>query len=137
MTIDHATLKKLVLEVFAAAGSHHHEAERIAHYLVEANLVGHDSHGVIQVPRYVDRVRAGTLIPNQTVEIVSENEISDRARRPARVRPGHRRGGHAHRPGQVRQVWPGARGAEELGPPGTHRRLGRDGRGKARCRSCS
>ena len=75
MTIDHATLKKLVRDIFTAAGSHHHEAERIAHYLVEANLVGHDSHGVIQVPRYVERVRAGQLVPNQTVEIVSENEV--------------------------------------------------------------
>ena len=37
--------------------------------------MGHDSHGVIQVPRYVERVRAGTLVPNQTVEIVSENEV--------------------------------------------------------------
>ena len=75
MTIDHVKLGKLVQDIFAAAGCHHHEAERIAHYLVEANLVGHDSHGVIQVPRYIDRVRAGTVVPNQTVEIVSENEI--------------------------------------------------------------
>ncbi len=75
MTIDHVKLGKLVRDIFAAAGSHHHEAERIAHYLVEANLVGHDSHGVIQVPRYIDRVRAGTVVANQTVEIVSENEI--------------------------------------------------------------
>ena len=75
MTIDHATLEQLVRDIFTAAGSHHHEAERIAHYLVEANLVGHDSHGVIQVSRYVERVRAGLLVPNQTVEIVSENEV--------------------------------------------------------------
>ena len=75
MTIDRATLEQLVRDIFRAAGSHHHEAERIAHYLVEANLVGHDSHGVIQVPRYVERVRARQLVPNQTVEIVSENEV--------------------------------------------------------------
>jgi len=75
MMIDHTTLEQLVRDIFTAAGSHHHEAERIAHYLVEANLVGHDSHGVIQVARYVERVRAGLLVPNQTVEIVSENEV--------------------------------------------------------------
>jgi uncharacterized oxidoreductase len=75
LIIDHLALKKLIQDVFAAAGSHHHEAERIAHYLVEANLVGHDSHGAIRVPRYVDWVRAGTLIPNQTLEIVRENEV--------------------------------------------------------------
>lgn len=75
MIIDRAALKKLIQNIFAAAGSHHHEAERIGHYLVEANLVGHDSHGAIRVPRYIDWVRAGHLIPNQTIEIVSENEV--------------------------------------------------------------
>jgi uncharacterized oxidoreductase len=75
MTIDHPTLKQLVMDIFAAAGSHHHEAERIAHYLVEANLVEHDSHGVIQVPRYIERLRAGEISCNQTVEIVTENEV--------------------------------------------------------------
>lgn len=75
MNIDHVSLKKLIQDIFAAAGSHHHEAERIGHYLVEANLVGHDSHGAIRVPRYIEWVRGGTLIPNQTLEIVSENEV--------------------------------------------------------------
>jgi hydroxycarboxylate dehydrogenase B len=75
MTIDHPTLKQLIQDIFSAAGSHHHEAERIAHYLALANLVGHDSHGAIQVPRYIERVRANRLVPNQTVEIVSENEV--------------------------------------------------------------
>jgi uncharacterized oxidoreductase len=75
MTINHDPLKGLIQDIFGALGSAHHEAERIAHYLVEANLVGHDSHGVIRVPKYVEWVRAGDLIPNQTLEIVSENEI--------------------------------------------------------------
>jgi uncharacterized oxidoreductase len=75
MRIDHESLSQLVSKIFSAIGSHHHEAERIAHYLVEANLVGHDSHGVIQVPRYVERLRAGELVSNQTVEILLENEV--------------------------------------------------------------
>jgi uncharacterized oxidoreductase len=75
MNIDHAALGKLIHDIAVAAGSHHYEAERIAHYLVEANLVGHDSHGAIRVPRYIEWVRAGHLIPNQTIEIVSENEV--------------------------------------------------------------
>jgi len=75
LNIEPVSLKHLIQEIFGAAGSHHHEAERIAHYLVEANLVGHESHGAIRVPRYVEWVKAGTLIPNQTLEIVSENEV--------------------------------------------------------------
>lgn len=75
MTIDHLALKQLIQDIFSAAGSHAHEAERIAHYLVEANLAGHESHGAIRVPKYVEWVGAGHLVPNQTLEIVSENEI--------------------------------------------------------------
>lgn len=75
MTLDHAALKRLIQDIFLAAGSHAQEAERIAHYLVEANLVGHESHGAIRVPKYVEWVRAGYLIPNQTHEIISENEV--------------------------------------------------------------
>src|SRR5262249_40100665 len=53
---------------------HSPEADRIAHYLVEANLAGHDSHGVIRVPYYVEWVQAGKVLPNQAVKVVFENE---------------------------------------------------------------
>jgi uncharacterized oxidoreductase len=74
MRIAAERLRELVRSVFTATGSGPHEAERIGHYLVEANLVGHDSHGVIRVPPYVEWVRAGKLLPNQQLKIVSENE---------------------------------------------------------------
>ncbi len=50
MILSHDRLEQLVSDIFAAAGCGPAEHERIAHYLVEANLVGHDSHGVIRVP---------------------------------------------------------------------------------------
>src|SRR2546422_5317296 len=68
-------LKNLVSTIFAAAGCRPPENERIAHYLVEANLVGHDSHGVIRVPSYVDWLRAGKVVANQELKIVFENEV--------------------------------------------------------------
>lgn len=66
------TLRNFVADIFAAAGCKRGEAECIAVHLVSSNLAGHDSHGVIRVPRYVlglqqDFVRAG-----QTITIVSE-----------------------------------------------------------------
>jgi uncharacterized oxidoreductase len=73
--IAHPRLKHLVQTVFAAAGCHDAEAERVAHYLVEANLVGHDSHGVIRVPIYVDWLRAGKVLANQQLQVVFENEV--------------------------------------------------------------
>jgi uncharacterized oxidoreductase len=59
-------LKQTVRDVFAAAGCLPPEAERVGHYLVEANLVGHDSHGVIRVASYVEWLRTGKVLANQT-----------------------------------------------------------------------
>jgi uncharacterized oxidoreductase len=74
MKIAHDRLKKLVQSIFAAAGSREAEAERIGHYLVEANLAGHDSHGVIRVPAYIGWVREGKVLANQSLRVVFEND---------------------------------------------------------------
>ncbi len=74
MNIDHEKLKRLVRSIFVAAGCKDDEAQRIGHYLIEANLVGHDSHGVIRVSAYIDFLRAGKVVPNQNIQIVFENE---------------------------------------------------------------
>lgn len=67
-------LKKTVSEVFAAAGCSPHEAERIGHYLVESNLVGHDSHGVIRVASYVEWLRVGKVLANQSPTVVFQTD---------------------------------------------------------------
>jgi len=67
-------LKQLVQEIFTAAGSDGHESERLAHYLVEANLAGHDSHGAIRVSYYVDYIRKGQVVPNQHAEVLFESD---------------------------------------------------------------
>jgi LDH2 family malate/lactate/ureidoglycolate dehydrogenase len=61
MKIQHDRLRKLSTAIFSAAGCHEAEAERISHYLVEANLAGHDSHGVLRIPSYVDWLRTGKV----------------------------------------------------------------------------
>src|SRR5665213_3213107 len=50
-----------VHRIIAAAGSSDAEAKSVADNLVEANLRGHDSHGVGMVPRYIDAVLEGGL----------------------------------------------------------------------------
>ena len=74
MLVSRDRLERIVSDIFAAAGCGPGEHERIAHYLVEANLVGHDSHGVIRVPAYVDWLRAGKVLANQELTIVFEND---------------------------------------------------------------
>ena len=62
-------LSAAVRAIVAAAGSHEGEAAQVAANLVEANLRGHDSHGVGMVPRYVDAVLEGGLAVNAHVAV--------------------------------------------------------------------
>ena len=66
-------LRRLVREIFVAAGCAPEEGARIAKYLVQANLTGHDSHGVIRVPRYLQWMDEGRLRPNQTITVVQDS----------------------------------------------------------------
>src|SRR5260370_39028226 len=75
MRIAPDRLKQFTSAVFAAVGCSEHEAERIGHYLVGANLAGHDSHGVIRVPFYVEWAKAGKVVPNTHVQVACENEV--------------------------------------------------------------
>jgi uncharacterized oxidoreductase len=71
----HDRLRKLTAAIFHAVGCQAAEADRIADHLVEANLVGHDSHGVIRVPSYVQWLRTGKVLANRTIQVVFENEV--------------------------------------------------------------
>jgi uncharacterized oxidoreductase len=62
-------LTAAVAAVVRAAGSSELEAAQVAANLVEANLRGHDSHGVGMVPRYVDAVLEGGLAVNAHVAV--------------------------------------------------------------------
>lgn len=66
-------LKRLVAAIFTHVGCPQDEAERIAHFLSRANLTGHDSHGVIRVPRYVDYVKTGTVFPGRRAKTVLDS----------------------------------------------------------------
>lgn len=74
MRIQHDKLRRLVAAIFGAAGCRPPEDERVARYLVESNLVGHDSHGVIRVKPYVEWLRDGKVIANQKMTVVFQNE---------------------------------------------------------------
>jgi uncharacterized oxidoreductase len=75
MNIAADRLRALTTAIFQAAGCQPPEAERISWHLVEANLVGHDSHGVIRVASYVQWLRGGKVFANRTLQVVLENEV--------------------------------------------------------------
>lgn len=58
-------LQAFIAAIFRAAGSETGEAGEIATHLVDANLAGHDSHGVCMVPVYLEHLGAGLVRPNQ------------------------------------------------------------------------
>lgn len=70
VTIKVENLIDFVADVFMHAESSPEEARRIATYLTTANLTGHDSHGVIRVPVYIRWKAMGSIVPNQTAEVV-------------------------------------------------------------------
>lgn len=62
-----------VAAIFAHAGSTPEEAAIVARNLVDAEATGHASHGLCQVPIYIDNVAAGRLAPNRHARIVRDD----------------------------------------------------------------
>ncbi|MDX1945025.1 MAG: malate/lactate/ureidoglycolate dehydrogenase [Pirellulaceae bacterium] len=67
-------LQNLTTAIFAAAGCAADEAQVVADHLVQANLTGHDSHGVIRAPTYVRWLAEGKVLANQRLKVLFEND---------------------------------------------------------------
>jgi uncharacterized oxidoreductase len=65
-------LHKAAYHICRAKGTPDADAEVVATHLVKANLVGHDSHGVIQIPTYMERIDAGHIVPNAPFVVEKE-----------------------------------------------------------------
>ncbi len=72
-TVPVAALDQVITAIFTAAGCDGAEAAGIAHHLISANLAGHDSHGVIRVPRYVQWLREGKVRAGQHISVLIES----------------------------------------------------------------
>lgn len=58
--------------MFQAAGVPKADAEVVAKSLVDANLCGHDSHGVMRVPQYIEFIKKGTYKVDVPLTVLSE-----------------------------------------------------------------
>jgi LDH2 family malate/lactate/ureidoglycolate dehydrogenase len=65
-------LMEIAKGLLVASGASHEEAEVIARYNIGANLVGHDSHGIILIPQYIERIKAGHIVPQAPWVITQE-----------------------------------------------------------------
>jgi uncharacterized oxidoreductase len=71
-TVPVDVLQGFIAAIFTKAGCAADEGGRIAHHLLSANLTGHDSHGVIRTPRYVQWLQEGKVKAAQTITVVHE-----------------------------------------------------------------
>ncbi|HEY8252954.1 MAG TPA: malate/lactate/ureidoglycolate dehydrogenase [Burkholderiales bacterium] len=69
MVFRKENLTRAIEAIALAGGSEPAEAKLVAENLVTANLMGHDSHGIGMMPRYVEALLEGGLHPNRQVEV--------------------------------------------------------------------
>jgi hydroxycarboxylate dehydrogenase B len=62
MVIEPAALERWATELLCAHGTETAKAQRVAAALVDADRCGHSSHGVRQLPYYVDQIGRGELV---------------------------------------------------------------------------
>ena len=73
-TLTASKLTQFVAAIMQGAGCGEGEAATVARRLVDSNLVGHDSHGVLRVPRYLGWIKDGTLRPNTAPTLVFDSD---------------------------------------------------------------
>ena len=69
-----ADLQKFANDLFVAAGTPQHIADNVAEILIKANLAGHDSHGVLRIPSYLEGIEGGGIQPAAEPNILRETD---------------------------------------------------------------
>ncbi len=72
--IDHEKLLNFTKELLQAVGTSEPNAQIVANSLVQSNLRGHDSHGVMRAPFYIARVQEGRLKADAALEVLNETD---------------------------------------------------------------
>jgi LDH2 family malate/lactate/ureidoglycolate dehydrogenase len=70
--VQATTLAAFITRALQAAGLPANDAEIVAGLMVEADLRGSDTHGVIRLPLYLRRLKAGGVNPHPNIRIVRE-----------------------------------------------------------------
>jgi uncharacterized oxidoreductase len=65
-------LIEIATALLTGAGAPESEAATVARLSIGANLAGHDSHGIIMIPSYIERIKVGHIVPGAPWEIKQE-----------------------------------------------------------------
>lgn len=69
-------LRTIGVRLLVAAGAKPDHAVTIAQHTVGANLAGHDSHGIMLVPTYIDRINKNHIEPLADYEVTRETDAT-------------------------------------------------------------
>lgn len=69
---DPTTLRQAASQMLAAAGLEAEKAAIVADLLVEADMMGHDTHGLALLPRYLDELTQGAMTTRGSPEVLSD-----------------------------------------------------------------
>ncbi len=72
LTFSPEQLHAAASKIFRAAGADEENTKIVVDHLIDANLTGHDSHGVIRIPSYVRAIKQGQLAPAARPAVVRE-----------------------------------------------------------------
>ena len=70
-TVSHVVLRKFVYDIYRAADGTEEDAKIVSDHVVDSNLAGHDSHGVINAPNYIGGMQGGSAADK--LEVVRES----------------------------------------------------------------
>ena len=71
-TISAPQLQQFAISLLQAGGASAEEAAIVGRSLVEANLRGYDSHGVMRIPYYVQAIQEGEVVPGAELAVLDE-----------------------------------------------------------------
>ncbi|MGB9699908.1 MAG: Ldh family oxidoreductase [Thermodesulfobacteriota bacterium] len=65
-------IEKIAFHLLCAAGAPEEHSQIVAQHLMDNNLAGHDSHGIIRIIQYLRQIKEGVIIPQAKPEIIFE-----------------------------------------------------------------
>ncbi|MEX2139595.1 MAG: Ldh family oxidoreductase [Pirellulales bacterium] len=67
-------LARFAIDLLAAGGVRADEAEKVGRSLVDANLRGHDSHGVVRIAQYLDQLAKEEIVTGAQFAVLRESD---------------------------------------------------------------
>jgi L-2-hydroxycarboxylate dehydrogenase (NAD+) len=70
--VSPVALQRFIQSAFVSQGLPEADAAQVARLMTEADVQGSDGHGVIRLPQYIKRIRAGGINKNPNIHVVQE-----------------------------------------------------------------